>query len=69
MKLLTTSRERLNMYAEWVRELGGLPYPAKMGEFGDKPSEATDYPAVQLFLERAWCVRSDYIPSGAICPP
>ncbi len=56
------------MYAEWVRELGGLPYPAKMGELDEKPSEATDYPAVQLFLERAWRVRSDYIPSAGDLP-
>ena len=28
MKLLVTSRERLNLAAEWVYDVAGLPYPA-----------------------------------------
>ena len=48
VKLLVTSRERLNVQEEWALTLGGLTVP---------PKEATDplenYSAVELFIERA----------------
>lgn len=47
LKLLVTSRERLNLYEEWVLSLAGLPFPADEGD------ELADFPAVQLFAQRA----------------
>ncbi len=49
LKILTTSRERLKLDAEWVVEVRGLPFP----EEGATPREARDYGAVRLFLDAA----------------
>ncbi|MBI3177122.1 MAG: AAA family ATPase, partial [Chloroflexi bacterium] len=46
VKLLVTSRERLNVQREWLFTLEGLPFPTN-GKSKDAPS----YGAVQLFLE------------------
>ncbi|MBK7917866.1 MAG: hypothetical protein IPJ94_16730 [Chloroflexi bacterium] len=46
-RLLVTSRERLNLYEEWLVELGGLALP---------PAAAVDwtgFSAPQLFIQRA----------------
>lgn len=55
VKLLATSRERLNLRAEWVIDIGGLPFPV---------DEATHllptYSAVQLFVETARRVQSHF---------
>jgi predicted ATPase/DNA-binding SARP family transcriptional activator len=48
LALLVTSRQRLNLQAEWVFDLGGLDYPAEA-----KPESLEGYTAVQLFNERA----------------
>jgi predicted ATPase/DNA-binding SARP family transcriptional activator len=55
VKVLVTSRERLNLREEWVLDLQGLPFPenahsARMEDFG----------AVQLFLQRAQQVQADF---------
>jgi predicted ATPase/DNA-binding CsgD family transcriptional regulator len=55
LKILATSREALNLQEEWVRPITGLSYP----ELGDSRA-ATDYSAVQLFLERARRIRGDF---------
>ncbi len=47
LKLLVTSRERLNLYEEWVFSLAGLPFPENAAD------ELSDFPAVQLFTQRA----------------
>ena len=47
MKLLITSRERLNLAAEWLLDVSGLPYPT------NGAGEGEDYPALQLFIQRA----------------
>jgi predicted ATPase/DNA-binding SARP family transcriptional activator len=48
LRLLVTSRERLNLRGEWVFEVLGLRYP------GEEPVESLEgYDAVQLFLRRA----------------
>ncbi|WP_420641457.1 BTAD domain-containing putative transcriptional regulator [Candidatus Leptofilum sp.] len=67
LKLLVTSRGRLNLQAEQLLELAGLPFPATSHQnlASDKPHTAhqlpiTDYPAVQLFANRASKVRSDF---------
>jgi predicted ATPase/class 3 adenylate cyclase/uncharacterized membrane protein YuzA (DUF378 family) len=47
LRILVTSRERLNLREEWVFELAGMSFPSN----GDQGAEA--YSAVQLFSERA----------------
>ncbi len=57
IKLLVTSRQRLNLQGEWLLELGGLAYPTfPLTPF--VPGEGAggrlqDFPAVQLFIQRA----------------
>jgi len=54
IKLLVTSRERLNLHEEWVREIGGLCYPAPDEIRAPAAGPALeDYPAVCLFVENA----------------
>lgn len=48
VELLVTSRERLNLQAEYVLGLKGLPVPAGVDDAG-----ASDYSSVRLFAERA----------------
>ena len=48
LKVIVTSRERLNLAEEWVMEVRGLSFP------GDNNNERVlDYAAVQLFISRA----------------
>ncbi len=47
LKLLATSREKLNLYEEWVFPVAGLPFPT------DKEAALADFPAAQLFAQRA----------------
>jgi predicted ATPase/DNA-binding NarL/FixJ family response regulator len=55
VKILTTSRERLNMQEEWTLALEGLTFP------GDRAAAGVeDYSAVQLFLQRARQVQSTF---------
>ena len=56
VKLLITSRERLNLAAEWLVDLAGLPFPAGSGR-----GDAQAYPAVQLFVRRSHRVRPDFV--------
>jgi len=49
VKMLVTSRERLNLYEEWVLDLEGLAYP----ETDTLETAGENYAAVQLFSERA----------------
>jgi predicted ATPase len=58
IKMLVTSREALNLVQEWRLELTGLPLPELSGENVSANS------AVQLFVERAGRVRSDFSPQG-----
>jgi len=55
LKVLTTSRERLNLQGEWMYELHGLPVPPV--EFIDK---LDDYSAAVLFIQRAQHIRTDF---------
>ena len=59
VKILATSRQPLNLHAEWRYELGGLPYPPAGA--GPGSSEGL-YPAGRLFLESARRVRPAYDP-------
>lgn len=55
IKILCTSRERLNLHGEWVYELHGLPVPPV--EFADKLDE---YSAAVLFMQRARHIQPDF---------
>ena len=55
LKLLVTSRERLNLQAEWLLTLQGLPCPPKTAAFGERTSEA-----IELFVQGARRVRPDF---------
>lgn len=55
LKILTTSRERLNLQGEWVYELRGLPVPPL--EFANRLDE---YSAVVLFMQRAQQIKPDF---------
>ena len=55
LKLLVTSRERLNLQAEWLVTLQGLPYPPAKAAFGKGTFEA-----VELFAQSAHRVRPDF---------
>jgi predicted ATPase/DNA-binding SARP family transcriptional activator len=58
LKLLVTSRQRLNLYEEWVFEVPGMRYPAQPAAPG-----AADYSAVRLFLECAGRARVGFHPA------
>lgn len=60
LRLLVTSRERLDLRWEWLVDLEGLECPPA------RPARAlADYPAAQLFLERAAQVRRPFAPGPA----
>jgi DNA-binding SARP family transcriptional activator len=48
VKILATSRERLNLQAEWLVDVQGLTYPQR-----EAPVNIEDFEAVQLFLQNA----------------
>ena len=50
IKLLVTSRERLNLHDEWVFDVGGLTFPAGEQSQGQ---DIETYSAVQLFVQNA----------------
>ncbi len=55
IKLLVTSRERLNLLSEWVFEVRGLPVP-----LNDQVEQFEAYSAVALFLQSARRVRAGF---------
>jgi predicted ATPase len=55
LKILTTSRERLNLHGEWMYELHGLPVPPT--EYVDRLDK---YSAAVLFLQSAQRVNIDF---------
>jgi predicted ATPase/DNA-binding SARP family transcriptional activator len=57
LKLLVTSRERLNLTGEWVLALEGLPYPDIQQE------QPETFAAVSLFIQRAKQSRLDFSPN------
>ena len=55
IKVLNTSRERLHLREEWVRQISGLDFPQ------DQQASSTDASdAVQLFADRAQRVHDDF---------
>jgi predicted ATPase/DNA-binding SARP family transcriptional activator len=63
LKVLVTSRERLNFHAEWLVQVQGLPYP-----FNGTAEAEHDHPAVALFAERASHVDADFVLDEATRP-
>ncbi len=60
VKMLITSRQRLNLREEWVHDVGGLSYPE------DESDPASDqHAAVQLFLQNARRLQWDFAPGPA----
>lgn len=61
VSLIVTSRERLNLQAEWLFDLRGLDYPLEDPR-GSAPAQrqahVADYGAVKLFVQRATQVQS-----------
>jgi predicted ATPase/DNA-binding CsgD family transcriptional regulator len=60
VKLLVTSRERLNLREEWVLDIGGLNYPASEAE-----TNIEDYAAVELFVQHAQRVNARFAMKNA----
>jgi len=63
LKILCTSRERLNLYGEWLFDLHGLPLPP--------PGESANleaYSATALFLQAARRINADFVLSDADKP-
>lgn len=71
LKLLVTSRERLNLMEEWVMEIEGLefpkPFPLPEGGLAWK-SDLENYGAVALFVRQAQQVQADFTPAKAEIP-
>ena len=62
LRLLVTSRERLNILEEWVYEVQGLPFPAPDEPFPrETESWLKNFSAVHLFIERARRASPDLI--------
>ena len=55
VKLLVTSRERLNLKSEWIFDLQGLPVPPLDAHEGSE-----EYSAVRLFLDRVRQIQNDF---------
>ncbi|MGD9100315.1 MAG: BTAD domain-containing putative transcriptional regulator, partial [Anaerolineae bacterium] len=64
-KLLVTSRTRLNLQEEWGFEVKGMRYP--LSDDAEGPTPET-YSAVQLFVERARRVKTDFALSAKDAP-
>lgn len=63
VKILVTSRERLNLRGEWLLDIQGLAYPQD-----DSEAHPERYAAMQLFLQNAIQVCADFTPSSENVP-
>lgn len=63
VKIMVTSRERLNSQAEWVFHVRGLPFPEE-----ETSDEVEAYSAVRLFLDRARRAEVGFSLSAATTP-
>lgn len=63
LKLLVTSRERLNVQAEQVFPVPGMhmPTPAEAAEWTDPEKQAAPFSAMQLFINKARRVKPDFM--------
>jgi len=67
LRLIVTSRERLNVQAERLLELNGLPFPVagkRLSVRGERNTDNrlpfTDYPAIQLFTNRVQQIQASF---------
>ncbi|WP_420628555.1 AfsR/SARP family transcriptional regulator [Candidatus Leptofilum sp.] len=60
LRIITTSRERLNLQAERLLTLGGLPFPTIGERLSDNGLRLTDYPGIQLFSNRVQRIRAGF---------
>lgn len=65
LRLLVTSRERLDVQWEWVVPIEGLDYPSQESS----PAQARQSGAVQLFMDRAQAARPDFALTDQTLPP
>jgi len=56
LKIVVTSRERLQLEEEWLLRLEGLPFPQEKTNL----EEALQFAAVELFLQRAQKLNADF---------
>jgi predicted ATPase len=71
VKMIVTSRERLNLRGEWVFQVRGMPVPADNNERPNgnpQPEDVENYSSVQLFVESARRVCSDDVLTEADRP-
>ncbi|MBN1657816.1 MAG: tetratricopeptide repeat protein [Anaerolineae bacterium] len=76
IKLLITSRERLNLQGEWVFQVGGMPAPGCAPAESlpgdtlskDRLRSVEQYGAARLFLERACQANAHFTPDPADVP-
>ncbi|KAA3657039.1 MAG: hypothetical protein DWQ04_29315, partial [Chloroflexi bacterium] len=75
LRLIATSRERLQLQAETLLNLHGLPYPVTSYQYSvdsklitDNRLLLTDYPAVQLFVNRVQRVQKKFQVAGQELP-
>ncbi len=72
LKLLITSRERLNLQEEWLLDLNGLPYPDEEQlpvTGGTEDNESWEaYSAVTLFVQHVQRIHPTFIPSSTNMP-
>ncbi len=57
VKILVTSRERLNLQQEWVYEVRGLTFPNP-----DEQLDLAPYSAITLFVHHACRIKADFVP-------
>ena len=71
LRILVTSRQRLNLKSEWIYEVSGLGFPKEVSDETESATE--DYESAQLFIHRARQVRarnfskSELREIGALC--
>ncbi len=58
VKILATSRERLNLQSETIHNVGGMTFPDQVGS-----KDTLDYDAITLFVQRASKVHPGFDPS------
>ena len=66
LKLLVTSRERLNLYEEWLLEVNGLALPDMALAPDAAPHRVGAYSAIQLFSQRARRINPRFHPHTAL---
>ena len=62
VKLLVTSRQRLDLHEEWVVEVSGLefPQPADTPNLESASPDLQNYSAIRLFVQQAQRVQADF---------